>query len=171
MNRKLKKQIIVTYTKLFFQSSSVIIIKNNGLNVQTLESIKTKLNCEKASMLFVKNSLLKIIFNNIFYPCNFLPSLKGSLILIYTNNVLSIIKILTEFNNIYLFEITCILMGYKFLSKHEMTQISVLPSKNKIMSNFINLLYEVYNKLIFILKIPSTSIVFTLKLYHQQKKY
>lgn len=138
MKKAEKQQIIDGVRQKFEKASFAVLLKNKGLNVSEITSLRNKLKASKIDAKIVKNTLaIRALESN---PYDVLKSYyKGPTVTIWAyEDPVTLAKILTDFlKDQQKAEVVIGAISNKILNPNDITKLSTLPSKNELLSKML----------------------------------
>jgi len=172
LNKQNKKKIIECYRKLFQKYEAMLLLSNNGLIASDFNKIRieTKRSCVNNKLLVIKNSLAKIAIQDTKFSK--LASLfKGPSFIVYTNDLVSSIKMLVGLSDQTGFSITAAHWHEdRVLKNDDIIALSKLPSKEEINVRIIRLLQSIPRKLATLMNRPGTNIVQCIGMFSRESR-
>lgn len=162
--KKYKKRIIIkNYQKIINEYKNAFILKNNESKVLDIINLKKRIKKIKFKIIMVKKTLIKIAIKNTRLE-KIKDSLKGSNILVFSDNIIEILKKITEFTN----EQKCLemlagIIEEKKINKKEMISIGRIKNKKEPIIRFAFLIKKKINNIFEIIKTPQHKILKLLK--------
>lgn len=158
--KRLEKESFVSSIQGNLQSSSVVIAlgRSAGITVAEMTDLRKKINAVGASFKIMKNTLAKIAFKDSLLE-SMSDQLKGSTALAYSDDAVSVSKVLHEFikTNDKL-SILCGVIDGKMADKSMIEALALLPSMDEIRAKIIGLLTANASKIVRTVKEPGAMI-------------
>lgn len=154
-----KKQVVFELEEVFRANSTVLIVHYHGLTVQKINALRQELKKTSSNFKVVKNTLASIAANNVGIS-DLSQMLKGPVGIAYSNDVISVTKILSNFaaNNNNLKLIGGIVEN-SLVDSNYINEISKLPSMDELRAKIVMLLQAPCSKFVRVINEPLSQIV------------
>lgn len=146
-----KRGIVEEIAKKIFISSALLITNHQRLTVAELEELREKLASVSVFYLGIKNRLFKIALKKIGANLSF--DLTGQTGICYGNSIEELARVLVGFKTKHPnFNIQGGISGNDFFSPQYIEEIAALPSKEVIITMFLNLIQSPLTNFTYLLK-------------------
>lgn len=159
MDRGKKTATLEKLRSLFDRSASVVAVHQNMLTVSGAEEIRRKLRAGGASYFVAKNTLVRVAIADSEHAA-LAPLLKGQVALVFSQDVLSGPKIISESANASGGNITILggLLGGKQISAKEVDALAKMPSMDELRAKFIGVIQAPAQKLAAVSAAPAAQL-------------
>jgi large subunit ribosomal protein L10 len=172
LNKQNKKKTIELYRGLFQKYEAILLLSNKGLIASDFSKIRieTKRSCVDNKLLVIKNSLAKIAIQDTKFS-KLSPSFSGSNFIIYTNDLVSSIKMLVGLLDQVNFSIAAAHWHEdRVLTNDDIIMLSKLPSREEINIKIIRLLQSIPRKLATLMNRPGTNLVQCISAFSRESR-
>jgi len=171
MNLDQKKEIVTDLHERFSKSAVVILTENNGLNVAQISDLRRKLRNIGVDYQMVKNTLLVRASENTGVSC-IKEHFKGpSAVALSYHDPVAAAKILTDFaKDNQKLGIRVGVLGDKVLDSNAIKALSMLPSREVLLSTLLSVMNAVPTGLVRVLAGVPVKLLNALKAIGEQKE-
>ena len=140
-NKKKKKVVIDNTVERFKAANGVIITDYQGLSVLKINDLRRKLEKAGADYKVVKNTLSKKALDELNIGKDLKPHFTGVTGLVFSKDYMAAIKVLTAFvKENEKFKIKGGFIDAKSVTLDEIKVLSSIPSRQELLSKFVNIL-------------------------------
>jgi len=169
VNRISKEEIVRNYSVLFNSYQSIFLVRNLGLSVLDIKSIRSQFKSVNSKFMVVKNSLAKIALKNTQFSTT-QEYFCGPIALIYSNDPISASKILIKICNDYSkAEVMNGMTSESCLTRDEVIALSKMLTQDEIRAKIMGLITAVAGKLARVVQEPNAKLVRVMQSYVKQQ--
>jgi len=146
-----KEEMIKDLEKIIKESESVVFVNFHGMNVHDETILRRELRNEKVDYKVSRKTLLKRAF-----PKKIegeIPELSGEVAIAYSKDKIASSREIYNFQKTHkgILDILGGIFGGKFIAKEKMTEIAMIPSREVLYAQFVNLINSPIQRFVLVL--------------------
>lgn len=172
MDRRQKKELVDSLKNCFRESTASFLINYKGLSVPQMQSLRSDLRKEEASLKVSKARLMKRALQDEQSGGMLMPLLKDQIALVFASKEApAVAKILREFaKNHESLQILAALLENRLLDRDAVVRIASLPSRHELLAHLCGALNAPIVGMTMILKLMILRFVWTVKSIEAKKQ-